>query len=40
MGGGCLGRQWTLAGIFVKIMVRLRPVKRGPVVYTLLEADI
>ena len=38
-GGLCLGRQWTLAGIFVKIMVRLRAVERGPV-YTRLEADI
>ena len=31
MGGGRLGGQWTLAGIFVKIMVRLRAVKCGPV---------
>ena len=29
MGGVGTG-QWTLAGIFVKIMVRLLPVKPGP----------
>ena len=30
VGWGLAG-QWTLAGIFVKIMVRLRAVKCGPV---------
>ena len=31
MGEDRLGGQWTLAGIFVKIMVGLVPVERGPV---------
>ena len=32
MGGGRpVGQWWTLAGIFVKIMVGLVPVERGPV---------